>query len=355
MRYRFANVKTELPGPRAKELLERRQNKVPKGVSNGIQTFAASAKGALITDVDGNTFIDFVGAIGVQNVGHNHPKVVEALQQQINDYIHPGFNIMMYEPYVKLAEKLTAIAPGSFEKRAILLNSGAEAVENAVKIARKYTKRQGIVSFNRGFHGRTQLTMSMTSKVKPYKYEFGPFSPEIYKAPFPYNYHRPDQMSEEQYDEYILNAFKDFLLEDVAPETIAAVVMEPIQGEGGFIIPSKTFVQGVYEICKQHSILFVADEIQTGFGRTGHFFASEYYGIEPDLITVSKSMAAGIPISAVIGRSDIMNTSNPGELGGTFAGSPLGCAAALAVIDIMNEESLNERAEPYWENSDEEI
>jgi 4-aminobutyrate aminotransferase/(S)-3-amino-2-methylpropionate transaminase len=344
MIYKFANVKTELPGPKAKEILERRKKYVPKGVSNGIPTFVEKAQGALLTDVDGNTFIDFAGAIGTINVGHCTPEVVEALHDQVDKYIHTGFNVMMYEPYIELAERLVKITPGDHEKQVLFLNSGAEAVENAVKIARKYTKRQGVIVFSRGFHGRTLLTMSMTSKVKPYKFEFGPFAPEIYKAPYHYEYRRPEGMTPEQYDDFVLGQFKEFLLGDVAPETIAAVVMEPVQGEGGFIVPSKKFVQGVAEICKQHGILFVADEIQTGFSRTGKYFAVEHFDVIPDLMTMSKSMGAGLPISGVIGRKEIMEASNPGELGGTYSGSPLGCRAALAVLDVIEKYNLNDRA-----------
>jgi 4-aminobutyrate aminotransferase / (S)-3-amino-2-methylpropionate transaminase / 5-aminovalerate transaminase len=344
MSYKFSNVKTELPGPKAKELLEKRKQFVPKGISNGIPTFVSHAEGALLTDVDGNTFIDFAGAIGTVNVGHCAPEVVTALHDQIDKYIHTGFNVMMYEPYIELAERLANLAPGAHEKQVMFLNSGAEAVENAVKIARKYTKRQGIISFSRGFHGRTLMTMTMTSKVKPYKYEFGPFAPEVYKAPYPYTYRRPDGMNIEAYDDFILNEFKTFLLGDVAPETVAAVVMEPVQGEGGFIVPTKKFVQGVAEICREHGILFVADEIQTGFSRTGKYFAMEHFGVVPDLITVSKSMGAGLPISGVIGRKEIMDVAAPGELGGTYAGSPLGCRAALAVLDVIEKRGLNERA-----------
>ncbi|MED0675472.1 4-aminobutyrate--2-oxoglutarate transaminase [Aneurinibacillus thermoaerophilus] len=343
MGYKFAHVKTELPGPKAKEILERRKQYVPKGISNGIPTFVEKAQGAILTDVDGNTYIDFAGAIGTINVGHCTPEVVEALHDQVDKYIHTGFNVMMYEPYIELAERLAKLAPGDHEKQVMFLNSGAEAVENAVKIARKYTKRQGVVVFSRGFHGRTLLTMSMTSKVKPYKFEFGPFAPEIYKAPYHYAYRRPEGMSVEQYDEHVLNEFKNFLLGDVAPETIAAVVMEPVQGEGGFIVPSKKFVQGVAELCKQYGIVFVADEIQTGFSRTGKYFAVEHFDVVPDLITISKSMGAGLPISGVIGRKEIMEMSNPGELGGTYSGSPLGCRAALAVLDVIEKYNLNER------------
>lgn len=343
MGYSFANVKTDLPGPKAKVLLEKRQKFVPKGVSNGIPTFIDHASGALLTDVDGNTFIDFAGAIGTINVGHCNPDVVAALHDQIDKYIHPGFNVMMYEPYIELAERLSKLAPGDSDKQTIFFNSGAEAVENAVKIARKYTKRQGIVVFSRGYHGRTLMTMTMTSKVRPYKFEFGPFAPEVYKAPYPYVYRRPEGVSLEAYDDYVLNEFKNFLVGDVAPETIAAVVMEPVQGEGGFIVPTKKFVQGVAQICKEHGILFVADEIQSGFGRTGKYFAIEHFDVIPDLITVSKSMAAGVPISGVIGRTEIMNVANPGELGGTYAGSPLGCRSGLAVLDTIEKLNLNER------------
>lgn len=340
-----AKIQTNLPGEKSKSLVERRENIVPKGVSYGVPAFAESANGALIQDVDGNTFIDFVGAIGVMNVGHCHPKVTQALHEQVDKFVHTGFNVMMYESYIELAERLASLAPGNHEKKVLMQNSGAEAVENAVKIARKYTKRQGIISFSRGYHGRTLMTMTMTSKVKPYKFEFGPFAPEVYRAPYPYMYRRPEGLTEEQYEEYVLNEFKQFFVTDVAPETIAAVVMESVQGEGGFIVPGKRFVQGVAQFCKEHGIIFIADEIQTGFARTGRYFAIEHFEVVPDIITVSKSMGAGVPISGVIGRKEIMDAADPGELGGTYSGSPLGCKAALAVLDIIEEEGLNQRGE----------
>lgn len=345
----YANIQTSIPGEKSKSLVERRENIVPRGVSYGIPAFAESAQGALIKDVDGNTFIDFVGAIGVINVGHCHPKVKEALHDQIEKYIHTGFNVMMSESYIELAERLACLAPGNHKKKVLMQNSGAEAVENAVKIARKYTKRQGIISFSRGFHGRTLMTMTMTSKVKPYKFEYGPFAPEVYKAPYPYVYRRPEGLSEEQYEDFVLEEFRNFFVSEAAPETIAAVVMEPVQGEGGFIVPGKRFVQGVYQICKEHGILFIADEIQTGFARTGRYFAIEHFDVVPDLITISKSMGAGVPISGVIGRKEIMDAASPGELGGTYSGSPLGCRAALAVLDIIEEEGLNQRGEEIGE------
>lgn len=344
MEKKFIKLQTEIPGPVSKELLERRNKYVPKGISNNCHSFVKKATGALVEDVDGNSYIDFAGAIGTLNVGHRHPRVVRALQEQASQFIHTCFNVMMYESYINLAERLCNLAPGNFDKQAAFFNSGAEAVENAVKIARKYTKRQGVVSFTRGFHGRTLMTMTMTSKVKPYKFGFGPFAPEVYKAPYPYVYRRPEGMTEQQYSAMIIEQFEQFLLAEVAPETIAAVVMEPVQGEGGFIVPDTAFVQRVREICSQHGILFIADEIQTGFARTGKYFAIEHFEVVPDLITISKSMGAGVPISGVIGRAEIMDAVEPGEIGGTYSGSPLGCRAALTVLDIIESENLNDRA-----------
>ncbi|MBU5265219.1 4-aminobutyrate--2-oxoglutarate transaminase [Bacillus atrophaeus] len=327
------------------EWQQKRDQFVSKGVSNGNRSLAVKGEGAVLYDLDGRRFVDFAGAIGTLNVGHSHPKVVEAVKRQTEELIHPGFNVMMYPSYIELAEKLCGLAPGEHDKKAIFLNSGAEAVENAVKIARKYTKRQGVVTFTRGFHGRTNMTMSMTSKVKPYKFGFGPFAPEVYQAPFPYYYQKPAGMSDESYDDFIIQSFHDFFVATVAPETVACVVMEPVQGEGGFIIPSKRFVQHIADFCKRHGIVFVADEIQTGFARTGTYFAIEHFDVVPDLITVSKSLAAGLPLSGVIGKAEMMDAAAPGELGGTYAGSPLGCAAALAVLEIIEHEGLNERSE----------
>ncbi|WP_411333839.1 4-aminobutyrate--2-oxoglutarate transaminase [Metabacillus indicus] len=327
------------------ELQEKRSKYIPKGVSNGNLNIAQYASSATITDIDQNEWIDFAGAIGTLNVGHSHPKVTQAVKEQVNRFLHPGFNVMMYEGYINLAEKLCRITPGSFDKQAILFNSGAEAVENAIKIARRYTGRQAVVSFVRGYHGRTNLTMTMTSKVKPYKFGFGPFAPEIYQAPFPYLYQKPNEMTEESYVDMKIEEFKEFFIATVAPETVACVVMEPVQGEGGFIIPPIKFVQAVYDFCQENGIVFVADEIQTGFGRTGKFFAIEHFNVAPDLITVSKSLAAGLPLSGVVGKTEMLNVAEPGELGGTYAGSPVACAAALAVIDIMEEEKLADKAE----------
>lgn len=344
MTKQFANVQTPLPGPKAKELLDRRHQIVPDAVSYGVPTFVDSAKGALLRDVDGNQFIDFAGAIGVINIGHCDESVVNALHDQVDKYIHTGFNVMMYDPYIEFAEKLAALAPGSFDKKVMFLNSGAEAIENAIKVAKKATDRSAVISFTGGFHGRTLLTMSLTGKIKPYKYEFGPFAPEVYHAPYPYYYRKPASLTEEEYNAHLVEEMEKFFITEVPADQVAAVVMEPVQGESGFIVPDKHFVQAVSDICKKHGILLIADEIQTGFGRTGKYFAMEHFDVEPDLITVSKSMAAGLPISGVIGRKDIMDAAGGGELGGTYCGSPLGCRAGLAVLEAMEEKGINSRA-----------
>ncbi|SFJ85709.1 4-aminobutyrate aminotransferase / (S)-3-amino-2-methylpropionate transaminase [Thermoflavimicrobium dichotomicum] len=340
----FIRLKTEIPGPKSKEWLAKRNQHVPRGTFNATPVFIERGEGALVTDVDGNTLIDFAGAIGSLNVGHCPQKVVEALQEQITKYLHPCFHVMMYEPYIQLAEKLNEITPGSYEKKTFFLNSGAEAVENAVKIARKYTGRKAILSFERGFHGRTLLAMSLTSKVKPYKFGFGPFAPDTYKLPYPYYYHAPEGWTPDDVDDMILQQIEEFFLKEVPAEDVAAIIIEPVQGEGGFVVPSKKFVQGIRQICDQYGILMIADEIQTGFGRTGKMFAIEHFQVVPDLITMSKSIAAGIPISAVTGRSMIMDAPEPGQIGGTYGGSPLGCVAALAVIEMIEQEQLLERA-----------
>jgi 4-aminobutyrate aminotransferase/(S)-3-amino-2-methylpropionate transaminase len=340
---KYIQLKTAVPGPKAQELLARKEENVPRGPFNTAPTFVVKAEGALLTDVDGNTFIDFAGAIGSMNAGHCPPAVVEALKEQLDQYIHTCFHVMMYEPYVQLAEKLNQITPGTHAKKTFFLNSGAEAVENAIKIARKYTGRKAIISFERGYHGRTLLAMTLTSKVRPYKYQFGPFAPEVYKMSYPYYYRAPYGATPEEVDAEALRRFEDFFLGEVAADDVAAVIMEPVQGEGGFVAPSKRFVQGVKAICEKHGILFIADEVQTGFGRTGKMFAMEHFDVVPDLIVMSKSIAAGLPISAVTGRAEIMDAPNPGEIGGTYGGSPLGCVAALKVIEMMEQDNLPER------------
>jgi 4-aminobutyrate aminotransferase/(S)-3-amino-2-methylpropionate transaminase len=332
-------------GPKSAELHARRQDAVPVGPYHVTPLYVQSAQGAIVTDVDGNELIDFAGGIGMQNIGHCHPKVVKAIQEQAASSIHSCFHVMPYESYIELAEKLNEKTPGDFKKKTMFANSGAEAVENAVKIARKATGRSAIVSFERGYHGRTLMTMSLTSKVNPYKHGFGPFAPETYKLPYPYYYRAPQGMLPEELDEQILHHFEQFFLGEVGADNIAAIIMEPVQGEGGFIVPSATFVQGVRRICDKYGILMIADEIQTGFARTGKLFAMENYGVAADITTLSKSIAAGMPLSAITGRAELMDVPGPGQLGGTFAGSPVACAAGLAVLDVIEEEKLVERAQ----------
>lgn len=334
---------------KSENLHTRRHNAVAAGPYNVTPLYIQSANGALVTDVDGNELIDFAGGIGMQNVGHCHPKVVQAIQVQAANSIHSCFHVMPYESYVELAEKLNEKTPGDFKKKTMFANSGAEAVENAVKIARKATGRSAVVSFQRGYHGRTLMTMSLTSKVNPYKQGFGPFAPEVYKLPYPYYYRAAEGMKTEEVDAEALSYFERFMIEEVSAEDIAAVIMEPLQGEGGFVVPSANFVQGIRRICDKHNILMIADEIQTGFGRTGKLFAMEHYGVAADITTLSKSIAAGMPLSAITGRAEIMDVPNPGQLGGTFSGSPIACAAGLAVLDVIEEENLVERAQVIGE------
>jgi 4-aminobutyrate aminotransferase/(S)-3-amino-2-methylpropionate transaminase len=332
----------DIPGPISRELLARRQQFVARGVSSTMNVFAAKADGAVIEDVDGNRYIDFAGGIGVMNVGHVRPEVSRAIAEQASKYIHTCFSVMPYQPYIDLAERITGIVPGNFPKKALFLNSGAEAVENAIKIARYATGRQAIISFENAFHGRTLMTMTLTSKVKPYKHRFGPFAPEVYRAPFPYPYRM--NMSPQDASEYCIHALEQMFVDDVAPDQVAAIIIEPLQGEGGFLPTPPGFLQMLKSICEKYGILLIDDEIQSGFCRTGKMFAIEYDGVEPDLMTIAKSMGAGMPISGVVGRAEIMDAPPPGTLGGTYSGNPVACAAALAVLDIYEQEDLATRS-----------
>lgn len=331
-----------IPGEKSRALLARRQQFVARGVGSTVSAFAARAEGAIIEDVDGNRFIDFAGGIGSMNIGHSRPEVVQAIAEQAAKFTHTCFSVMMYEPYVELAERLARLTPGAFAKKAAFFNSGAEAVENAVKIARYATGRPAVIVFDNGFHGRTLLTMSMTAKVKPYKYRFGPYAPEIYRAPFPYPY-RMD-MTPSQASDACIAELRRMFIGEVAPDQVAALVVEPIQGEGGFMPAPPGFLKALKALCEEHGILFVADEIQTGFCRTGQMFAVNHDGVEPDLMIVAKSLGAGMPISGVVGRADVMDAPPPGTLGGTYCGNPVACAAALAVLDLYEREDLAERA-----------
>jgi 4-aminobutyrate aminotransferase/(S)-3-amino-2-methylpropionate transaminase len=332
----------DIPGPKSRELLARRQEFVARGVASTMNVFAARADGAIIEDVDGNRYIDFAGGIGAMNIGHARPEVTQAIAEQAAKFTHTCFSVMMYEPYVALAERIVKLAPGDFPKKAIFFNSGAEAVENAVKIARYATGRPAIITFDYGFHGRTLMTMSMTSKVKPYKHGFGPFAPEVYHAPFPYEYRM--NMTPQAVSEYCIAQLKHMFIGKVAPDHVAAVIIEPVQGEGGFIVAPRGFLRELKALCEEHGILFVADEIQSGFCRTGKMFAVEHDGVAPDLMIIAKSMGAGMPISGVVGRAEIMDAPAPGTLGGTYSGNPVACAAALAVLDLYEKEDLAARS-----------
>ncbi len=337
--------RTTIPGPRSQAILARKEAVVPAALSVHVPVVIASAEGALVTDVDGNTFIDMSGGIGCLNVGHSDPGVRAAMHAQIDRFAHTDFTIIPYEPYVELAERLVALAPGTGPKKAAFFNSGAEAVENAIKFARAYTGRQAVVAFSGAFHGRTLLAMTLTSKTHPYKAGFGPFAPEVYRAPYPYTYRAPAGMSAAEYGLACADAFERIFTTQVASESVAAVILEPIQGEGGFVVPPVDFVQRVQSVCRARGIVLIADEVQTGFGRTGRFFASEHFGLEPDLLVVAKSMAAGMPLSGVIGRAEILDAPADSTIGGTYVGNPVACAAGLAVVAAMERQGLPARAE----------
>ncbi|MEW5898473.1 MAG: 4-aminobutyrate--2-oxoglutarate transaminase [Bacillota bacterium] len=337
-------IKTEVPGPKSRELLELREKYVPRGISNASPVFVREAKGAVVADVDGNRFIDFAGGIGVVNVGHCPDDVVGAVREQLERFVHTCFHVAMYEPYVRLAEKLAAVTPGDFPKKTMFANSGAEAVENAVKIARKYTKRTGIIALECAFHGRTLMAMSLTSKVRPYKYGFGPFAPDVYKIPSAYCYRCYFGLSYPACELRCVQNLERFFVAEQSADNVAALIAEPVQGEGGFIVPPPEFLPGLKEICARHGVLFIADEVQTGFGRTGKLFACEHFGLVPDIITIAKSLGAGFPISAVTGRAEIMDAPDVGEIGGTYGGNPLSCVAALQVVAKMQAEDLPVRA-----------
>jgi len=328
---------------RNEELMQLRNKHVPQGLVNLTPSFITEARGAVMIDADGRELIDFAGGIGVNNVGHCHPKVVAAIKDQADKFIHTCFHVNPYETYITLAAKLNGLAPGSFDKMTMLGNSGAEADENAVKIARYATKRPAVISFENAFHGRTLLTMSLTSKVKPYKLGYGPFAPETYRMPFAYCYRCPFGLKYPECKASCADYLEEFFITNVAAEQTAAVIVEPIQGEGGFITPPQEYFAKLHAICKKHGILLIVDEVQSGMGRTGKIFAIEHWGIEPDIITSAKSLAGGMPLSAIIGRTDIMNQSHIGGLGGTYSGNPLACSAALAVLEILLEDGLLKR------------
>ncbi|MGL6204787.1 MAG: aminotransferase class III-fold pyridoxal phosphate-dependent enzyme, partial [Giesbergeria sp.] len=315
------------PLPSNASLYARREAAVPRGVGHSHQIFIDRAENGEIWDVQGRRYIDFAGGIAVLNTGHRHPAVVQAVKDQLDRYTHTCFQVLAYEPYVELAERLNAKAPGNFAKKTLFLTTGAEAVENAVKIARAYTGRSGVIAFTGGYHGRTMMTLGLTGKVAPYKTGFGPFPAEIFHARFPNELHGVSVQD-------AIDSLEALFKNDVEPSRVAAIIIEPVQGEGGFNVAPTALLQHLRAVCDQHGILLIADEVQTGAGRTGKWFAMEHSGVAPDMITLAKSMAGGFPISAVVGRAEVMDAPNPGGLGGTYAGSPLACAAALAVMDV---------------------
>jgi len=319
------------------DLAELRAKYVPRGITTSHPITAARARGSELWDVGGKRYIDFAGGIGVMNVGHAHPRIMEAVEAQLQNATHTSFQVVHYESYLRLAERLCKVTPIEGDKKAVFFSTGAEAIENAVKIARAATGREAVISFRGGFHGRTLLALSLTGSVQPYKQNFGPYAPEIYQTPFPYTYRGWTA-------EAALADLESLLESEVSPKRVAAIVIEPVLGEGGFVPAPPQFLQELRRLTTRHGILLIVDEIQTGFGRTGKFFAIEHAGVQPDLMTVAKSLAAGFPLSGVVGRAEVMDAPDPGGLGGTYGGNPVACAAAVAVMDVMRDEKLPERA-----------
>jgi 4-aminobutyrate aminotransferase / (S)-3-amino-2-methylpropionate transaminase / 5-aminovalerate transaminase len=338
-------LRTEIPGPKSIALAERRGVAVPRGLSHGTPIYVAKAEDAFLEDVDGNRYIDFAGGIGCVNVGHRQEPVVSAIREQLDRFLHTCVQVTPYENYVRLAERMNEVTPGRHPKKTLLGNTGAEAVENAVKIARAHTGRSGIIAFEDAFHGRTMMTLALTSKTHPYKAGFAPFPGDVYRIPYAYCYRCSYHLTYPSCDLFCARHLEDTFKRVVASEDVAAVIAEPVLGEGGFVAPPPEFFKILIEICHKHSVLFIADEVQSGFGRTGRLFASEHYGIEPDLLVTAKSLGGGLPLAAVTGRAEIMDAPGPGGLGGTFAGNPLSCAAALAVLDLFQSKDLLDRAQ----------
>jgi 4-aminobutyrate aminotransferase/(S)-3-amino-2-methylpropionate transaminase len=334
---RAIDLRTEIPGPRSRAILDRNRRAVAAPLSVTFPVVVEEARGATLTDVDGNRFLDFTGGVGCLNVGHSHPRVVAAAQEQLERFAHTDFTIVPYEVYVTLAERLLAAAPVPAPAKAAFFNAGTEAVENAVKFARAFTGRPAVIAFEGGFHGRTLLSLSLTSKTHPYKAGLGPFAPAVYRVPFAQDYRGPSA-------EEALAALERAFVTDVAAAEVAAIVVEPVQGEGGFVVPPAGFLRGLRRICDEHGIVLVVDEVQTGFGRTGRMFAIEHFDVAPDLLTVAKSIAGGLPLSGVLGRAEIMDAPGESAIGGTYVGNPVAQAAALAVLDVIEEESLVDRA-----------
>ena len=340
----YINIHTPIPGPKSREVLARRAAAVTQGVARATDVVVVSGKGALVTDADGNTLIDMAGGIGMLGVGHCPPTVVEAIQRQAAELLHTCSIVATYETYVELAEMLNAAAPGDFAKKTLLANSGSEAVENAVKIARAFTGRPGVIVFEGAYHGRTNLTLAMTSKYGLFKKGFGPYAPEVYRLPIPNLYRRPAGMTESEYLDYSIVQLENAMIAQIDPSAVACIVIEPVQGEAGFLPVPPRFLERIRTLCTQHGIVMVADEIQSGMGRTGRLFAIEHYGIVPDLITTGKSLGAGMPIAALTGRADIMDAPHPGGVGGTYGGAPVACVAAIEAVKMIRSAEFIEAA-----------
>jgi 4-aminobutyrate aminotransferase/(S)-3-amino-2-methylpropionate transaminase len=342
-------LRTPIPGPNSQAWLKKREEAVPAGVFHYTPIFVARAKGALLEDIDGNVFIDLAGGIGCLNVGHNPDELVRNLHEQADRFLHAAFSVAPYQGYVQLAERLNKLTPGTFKKKTLLVNTGAEGVENAIKIARAYTKRFAVICFEHAFHGRTLLALSVTSKSNPYKQGFGPFASEVYRIPYAYCYRCAYGLEYPSCQLHCAQQLKEIFKYTVAPESVAAVIAEPVIGEGGFMAPPPDFYKELVAICRERGILFIADEVQTGIARTGTLFACEQYGIEPDLLVSSKSLGGGLPIAAVTGRAEIMDAPGIGGLGGTYNGNPVACATALAALDLVEKKQLCARAKELGE------
>jgi 4-aminobutyrate aminotransferase/(S)-3-amino-2-methylpropionate transaminase len=337
-------LKTSIPGPKSKALSERRSSAVPRGLSHATPIYVAKTEGAILEDVDGNRYIDFAGGIGCLNTGHRAPGVLKAIERQLDKFLHTCVQVTPYESYIRLAERMNQVTPGKFPKKTLFVSTGAEAVENAVKIARAATCKPGIIAFEDAFHGRTMMALSLTSKTHPYKAGFQPFPGEVYRIPYAYCYRCSYSLKYPSCDLYCARHLEDTFKRVVAQEGVAAVIAEPVLGEGGFVAPPQDYFRTLIDICHKNGVLFIADEVQSGFGRTGALFASERYGIEPDIIVTAKSIGGGLPLAAITGRAEIMDAPGPGGLGGTFAGNPVACEAALAVLDMFEQQDLNARA-----------
>ncbi|MFM7851543.1 MAG: 4-aminobutyrate--2-oxoglutarate transaminase [Flammeovirgaceae bacterium] len=339
------NLRTAIPGPAGQAILERRAKAAPAGLAKSTEVVVADAKGAVITDVDGNTLLDFAGAIGVMNIGHSHPKVVKAVQEQMEKYVHTCTLVTTMEPMVELCELLNQHTPGNFSKKTLLANSGSEAVENAINITRYHTKRKGVICFEGGYHGRTLLTLSLTSKYGLFKKGMGPFAGDIYRLPYPNVYRKPNQFTEKEFIDQCIQNLRNALISQIDGSDLAAILIEPVQGEGGFIPAPESFLREIRKVCDETGAVMIADEIQCGFGRTGKLFAFDHYSFAPDMICTAKSLGAGMPISATVGKAEILDAVHLGGIGGTYGGSPVACAAAIAVIREMTTPAFMKQAE----------